>query len=128
MANILLIDDNIDMQKMLTVVLKRQGHEVASAACGLDGIDLALNHPFNIIVLDVMMPDMNGYEVARRLRSDPRTKDLPIIILTARAQSVDQQAAMEAGADAYFAKPVDIAELNNRIQELTTMGRPKPPA
>ena len=125
MAKILLIDDNIDMQKMLTVVLKRQGHEVASAERGLDGIDLALNHPFNIIVLDVMMPDMNGYEVARRLRADPRTQDLPIIILTARAQSVDQQAAMEAGADAYFAKPVDIAELNNRIQELTTMGRPK---
>ncbi len=125
MAKILLIDDNIDMQKMLTVVLKRQGHEIASAERGLDGIDLALNHPFNIIVLDVMMPDMNGYEVARRLRADPRTKDLPIIILTARAQSVDQQAAMEAGADAYLAKPVDIAELNNRIQELTTMGRPK---
>lgn len=125
MAKILLIDDNVDMQKMLTVVLKRQGHEIASAERGLEGIDLALNHPFNVIVLDVMMPDMNGYEVARRLRADPRTKEIPIIILTARAQAVDQQAAMEAGADVYMAKPVDIAELNNRIHELTTLGRPK---
>jgi CheY-like chemotaxis protein len=125
MAKILLIDDNIDMQKMLVIVLKKQGHEILTAERGQQGIDLAMAQPFGIIVLDVMMPDMNGYEVARRLRSEPATKDIPIIILTARAQAVDHQAAMDAGADAYLPKPVDIAELNSRINELTTAGRPK---
>ena len=126
MAKVLLIDDNIDMQKMLTVVLKKQGHEIVAAERGQQGIDFALSQPFNVIVLDVMMPDMNGYDVARRLRAEPSTKDLPIIILTARAQPVDEQAALEAGADAYMAKPVDIAELNNKIQELTALGRSQP--
>lgn len=126
MAKILLIDDNIDMQKMLAVVLRKQGHEVLTAERGQQGIDLANTQNFGAIVLDVMMPDMNGYEVARRLRAEARTKDVPIIILTARAQSVDQQAAFDAGADAYLPKPVDIAELNTRIQELTTSGRPRP--
>lgn len=126
MAKILLIDDNIDMQKMLAVVLRKQGHEVMTAERGQQGIDLANVQNFGAIVLDVMMPDMNGYEVARRLRGDARTKDVPIIILTARAQAVDQQAALDAGADAYLPKPVDIAELNTRIQELTIGGRPRP--
>lgn len=128
MAKILLIDDNIDMQKMLAVVLRKQGHEVLTAERGQQGIDLANAQNFGAIVLDVMMPDMNGYEVARRLRAEARTKDIPIIILTARAQAVDQQAALDAGADAYLPKPVDIAELNTRIQELTTSGRPRPAA
>ncbi len=126
MARILLIDDNVDMQKMLTVVLKKQGHEIATADRGQQGIDLAQSQTFDVVVLDVMRPDMNGYEVARHLRANPATQNLPVIILTARAQSIDQQAALDAGADAYLSKPVDIAELNTKVQELTTYGRPKP--
>ncbi len=127
MSRVLLIDDNLDMQKMLSVVLRKQGHEVVSADRGQMGIDLALNQTFDVVVLDVMMPDMNGYDVARRLRAESRSAATPIIILTARAQPVDQQAALEAGADIYLSKPVDIAELNSKIQELSAVGRPKPP-
>jgi len=76
MAKILLIDDNIDMQKMLTVVLKRQGHEVASAERGLDGIDLALNHPFNIIVLAVGVAVLAlSFFAKSRDREPERTED-----------------------------------------------------
>lgn len=128
MAKVLLVDDNVDMQKMLTVVLKRQNHEIVAADRGQQCLELAQSEPFDVVVLDVMMPDMNGYEVARRMRADERTRNLPIIILTARAQAVDQAAAMDAGADAYLAKPVDIAELNAKIQDLTTQGRPRPAA
>ena len=128
MAKILLIDDNLDMQKMLSVVLKKQGHDILTAERGQTGIDQATNQPFDVVVLDVMMPDMNGYEVARRLRADARTQNLPVIILTARSQAIDQQAALDAGADAYLSKPVDIAELNAKIQELTAHGRPRPAA
>jgi CheY-like chemotaxis protein len=126
MPKVLLVDDNIEMQKMLTVVLKKQGHEVLNADRGQTGIDMATSQPFNVIVLDVMMPDMNGYDVCRILRANPRTKDTPIIILTARAQPVDEQAALEAGADTYMAKPVDINELHNKIEELSNAGRPRP--
>src|SRR5574341_563253 len=126
MAKVLLIDDNVDMQKMLSVVLKKQGHEVVNADRGQQGIELATSQPFNVVVLDVMMPDMNGYDVCRILRADPRTRDTPIIILTARAQPVDHQAALDAGADAYLAKPVDITDLHNKIQEFSNTGRPRP--
>ncbi len=122
MARILIIDDDEGLRTMVQIMLKRSGHEVALAANGAAGLELAEKQPFDIFVLDVMMPDMNGYEVARRLRASPATQNTPIIVLTARAQPVDQKSAIIAGADAYFSKPVAIEALNAKIAELLITG------
>ena len=98
MAHILFIDDNLDVQKLLHVALKRKKqHELTLASNGEEGIALAINHKFDPVCLDIMMPDMDGYEVVRRLRAEPRTQHLPIIMFTSRAQSADAEAGMEAG-------------------------------
>lgn len=122
MARLLLIDDDEGLRTMMQILLKRGGHDITLAGNGQDGLDLAEKQPFDVILLDVMMPDMNGYEVARRLRASPRTQNTPLIILTARAQPVDQKSALIAGADAYFSKPVAIEVLEAKIAELLITG------
>jgi pilus assembly protein CpaE len=118
MATILLIDDDSEFLDMVHLLLQRGGHETVLSADGRDGLAKALADPPDLAIIDVMMPDMTGYEVVRQLRADPETASLPIIILTARGQPVDRQAALEAGADDYMAKPVTMAELYERVEEL----------
>lgn len=119
MARILVIDDNADLLQMIRLLLEeRGGHEVVLSAEGQDGLDKAASDPPDLAIIDVMMPGMTGYEVCQRLRSNPSTADIPIIILTARGQDVDRQAALEAGADVYIAKPVTMADLLEQVNEL----------
>jgi pilus assembly protein CpaE len=123
MARILVIDDNDDMLTMLQMLLERRGnHEVTTSNNGMDGLEKAYNTTPDIMIVDVMMPGLNGYDVVNRLRSDNRTKTVPIIILTARGQSVDRNAALEAGANSHLAKPVDIQVLLSTIDNLLEMG------
>jgi pilus assembly protein CpaE len=122
MARILVIDDNDDMLTMLQMLLERRGnHKVTTSNNGQDGIDKAFNMLPDVAIVDVMMPGLNGYDVLDRLRSDNRTKYLPIIILTARGQAVDRNAALEAGANSHLSKPVDIQELLSTIDSLLEM-------
>ncbi|HUN23371.1 MAG TPA: response regulator [Anaerolineales bacterium] len=118
MAKILVIDDDIDVRQILQVMLKRGGHEVSLAQGGLSGVEMASSQVYDLVITDVMMPDMDGYEVTKRLRTHANTKDQLILILTARAQPADYQAAMAAGADAYLSKPVTHDMLNMRVAEL----------
>jgi pilus assembly protein CpaE len=118
MARILLIDDDSEFLDMINLVMRREGHETVLSADGPDGLAKALVNPPDLAVIDVMMPDMTGYEVVRQLRANPATVSLPIIILTARGQPVDRQAALDAGADDYMSKPVTMAELYERVEEL----------
>jgi len=127
MANILVIDDDRDIRPMMQMLLTRLGHTPAVAARGEEGFISAVNNKFDLVILDLMMPDIDGFEVTRRLRADARTKDLPILIFTARTQLPDQEGAMEAGADGYLTKPVDPRELTNKINQLLT-NRPVRPA
>jgi|GEM_PF-373273 len=128
MAKILFIDDNKDVQKLLHVAIKRKGqHELTLANNGEEGLTVAASQPFDLILLDVMMPGMDGYHVARRLRSDPRTKHIPILMFTARAQSADAEAGMEAGADAYISKLTAVDEVLKKIDGLLAAARNKPP-
>ena len=123
MARILVIDDNDDMLTMLQMLLERRGnHEVTTSNNGIDGLETAYSDLPDIMIVDVMMPGMNGYDVVNRLRADSRTKSIPIIILTARGQPVDRNAALEAGANSHLAKPVDIQELLTTIENLLEMG------
>jgi pilus assembly protein CpaE len=122
MARILVIDDDLDLLQMTRLMLQRGGHEVIVTADGADGIAKAQQlHP-DMAIIDVMMPQMNGYQVVRRLREDPATADIVALILTARAQPVDRDAAMAAQADDYMAKPVAPAELLKKVSELLSRG------
>jgi CheY-like chemotaxis protein len=123
MARILVIDDNDDMLTMLQMLLERRGnHEVITSNNGMDGLEKANSELPDIMIVDVMMPGMNGYDVVNQLRADSRTKSIPIIILTARGQPVDRNAAFEAGANSHLAKPVDIQVLLTTIDNLLEMG------
>ncbi len=123
MANILIVDDDGDIRPMLRATLTKLGHAPTLAANGEEGLAAALVGQFDAIVLDLMMPDLDGYEVTRRLRANPRTKDIPILILTARTQTADQQSALAAGADDYLAKPFDAEVLGARLVEVIKKGR-----
>jgi len=119
MARILVIDDNADLLQMIRVLLEeRGGHQAILSADGEDGLEKAFANPPDLAIVDVMMPGITGYEVCRRLRKEPSTADMPIIILTARGQPVDREAALEAGADVYMAKPVTMAELMEQVNAL----------
>jgi len=117
MARILVIDDSPDMLAMLrTFFERRTSHEVTLATSGKSGLAKATEKVPNLALVDVMMPVMDGYEVVRRLRADPKTRSMGIIILTARGQPVDQQAALQAGADIHLPKPVDIEVLADAVE------------
>ncbi len=122
MASILFIDDDTDIRPLMNVILTRLGHKPTLAARGQEGLDLALKNEFDLVIMDLMMPDLDGYEVTRRLRANPRTRDLPVLIFTARSQPADQEGALQAGADGFLTKPSEPKELGARISELLIAG------
>jgi len=127
MARILVIDDNTDLLQMIRLLLEeRGGHQVILAAEGEDGLRKAVESPPDLAIVDIMMPGMNGYEVCRRLRQEPATASIPIIVLTARGQDIDRKTALEAGADLHIPKPVTMSELLERVNELLARGRETP--
>jgi CheY-like chemotaxis protein/cellulose biosynthesis protein BcsQ len=122
MAKILIVDDDPDLRPLMRITLTKLGHQVSLAARGEEGLQMALSQPFDLVVLDVMMPDLDGYEVTRRLRANPSTKALQILVLTARTQAADYDSAMQAGADGYLPKPFDTDILHRRIAEMLKQG------
>jgi len=118
MSKILIVDDDPDMRPLMRLTLAKLGHQTSLAATGTEGLRLAESESFDLMVLDLMMPDIDGYEVMRRLRSNPATMNLPIIVLTARTQAADYDSAIESGADAYLPKPFDPDTLHRKIGEL----------
>ena len=133
-TKILIVDDDQDSLKLIGLMLQRQGYEVVAANAGNQAIARALNELPDLIILDVMMPDMDGYEVTRRLRSNPKTKDIPIIMFTAKTLIDDKVAGFEAGVDDYLTKPTHPTELSSRIKAIlaksgiSVNGEPAPAA
>ncbi len=124
MANkILIVDDDIDTLQLVGTMLERQGFQILAANNGLKAIELAQKDKPDLILLDVMMPGMDGYEVTRRLRTMENTAFIPIIMFTAKAQVDDKVEGFEAGADDYLTKPTHPAELIARVKKILT--RPK---
>lgn len=117
-AKILVVEDDLESLKLIGLMLQSRGYQVLAALNGPQALQKATTEAPDLVLLDVMMPGMDGYEVARRLRADPRTAHLPIIMLTARGQVTDKVAGFEAGADEYLVKPVHPAELLTRIEAL----------
>jgi len=115
---ILIVDDDIDSLKLIGLMLQRHGYEVSAANAGNQALSKATAEHPNLIILDVMMPDMDGYEVCRRLRANPETKAIPIIMFTAKTLVDDKVAGFEAGADDYLTKPTHPAELASRVKNI----------
>jgi CheY-like chemotaxis protein/MinD-like ATPase involved in chromosome partitioning or flagellar assembly len=115
---ILIVDDDLDTLKLVGLILQRQGYDIVAANSGSQGLAKASAERPNLVLLDVMMPDMEGYEVARRLRADPELSRTPIIMFTAKTLVDDKVAGFEAGVDDYMTKPTHPAELVSRVKAL----------
>jgi pilus assembly protein CpaE len=118
MARVLVIDDDGNLLQMLGLMLERAGHTPILASSGPEGIRIATQSPPDLAIVDVMMPGMSGHDVCRQLRAHPATVDMPILILTARAQAVDRAAALESGANDFMTKPVSPNELETKLGEI----------
>ena len=115
---LLIVDDDLDTLRLIGLMLERQGYEIIAASNGKQALDLAKSELPDLIILDVMMPDLDGYEVARRLRADEDTLKIPIIMFTAKSQMDDRVTGIEAGADAYLTKPTQPRELFAHIKAM----------
>lgn len=116
---VLVVEDDPDQRRLLERMLVGSGWRVATAPDGESGLEAARSHRPDAIVLDVMMPRLNGYQTCRQLKSDPAIAGIPVVMCTSKDQPADQYWATEVGADAFLAKPVDITRLMQMLERLT---------
>jgi two-component system cell cycle response regulator DivK len=116
MATILLVEDHQEIWDFLSRRLKRRGYDVAVAQDGQEGLDKARADKPDLLLLDMNLPVMDGWSVARTLKAEDATKHIPIIALTAHAMSGDREKAIAAGCDDYHAKPIDFSQLLQQIE------------
>jgi len=118
MSKILLVEDNEMNRDMLSRRLERKGFEVVIAIDGQAGVDMASSTNPNIILMDLSLPIIDGWEATRRIKADPATQSIPVIALTAHAMAGDERKALEAGCDDYDTKPIDLKRLLGKIDNL----------
>lgn len=116
--HILIVEDQSDTAEMLTSYFQAQGYEVTSVGWGEDALDLVAETPPDLVVLDICLPDIDGYEVCRRLRSQRRTANVPIVFLTEKREREDKLRGLKLGAVDYITKPFDIRELHLRVRNV----------
>ncbi len=124
--SILVIDDEKDIQKLLQYNLEKEGYKVLSALSGEEGFETARLKKPDLVILDLMLPGMDGLEVCRLLSGAKETKAIPVIMLTAKGSEVDQVVGLELGASDYVAKPFSVKVLTARIKNIFRTQRPKP--
>ena len=118
MTKILLVEDNEMNRDMLSRRLERKGYAVVIAVDGQQGVDMAFADPPALILMDMSLPVLDGWEATRRIKADARTKRVPVIALTAHAMQGDEQKAKEAGCDDYDTKPVELPRLLEKMERL----------
>jgi CheY-like chemotaxis protein len=118
MARILIVEDNDMNWDMLSRRLERRGYQVTRALDGREGVTAAQQRPPDLILMDMGLPVMDGWEATRLLKGDPATRSIPVIGLTAHAMAEDRQKVMDAGCDDYETKPLDLARLLEKISAL----------
>ncbi len=126
MAKILVIEDEADIQQILDYNLREKGHKVTLAGRGEEGLRLARETKPDLVLLDLMLPDMSGTEVCRQIKSDAQLKSTQVIILTAKGEEIDRVVGFELGADDYVVKPFSVRELLLRIQAILRRGTAEP--
>jgi DNA-binding response OmpR family regulator len=117
-GRILVVDDEPHIRRILTALLGMEGFEVKLARDGTEGLKAWTNHVFDLVILDLVMPGASGLEVLAKIRSDPERGATPVIILTAKGQDTDRQAALAGGADDFLTKPFSPKKLVARIREI----------
>jgi len=122
MARILLVEDNEMNRDMLSRRLERKGYTVTCAVDGQEGVAKARSEKPQLILMDMSLPVLDGWEATRRLKADAQTKPIPIIALTAHAMASDEQKAREAGCDDFDTKPIELPRLLGKIEALLTPG------
>lgn len=115
-SKILIVEDDLDVAEMLNAYFRVQGYEVFTVNWGEDGVRAAQTVLPDLLILDIRLPDIDGYEVARRVRTDRRTNEIPIIFLTEKRERIDRLQGFEVGADDYITKPFDVQELRLRVR------------
>jgi DNA-binding response OmpR family regulator len=115
-SKILIVEDDLDVAEMLNAYFRVQGYEVFTVNWGEDGVRAAQTILPDLMILDIRLPDIDGYEVARRVRTDRRTNEIPIIFLTEKRERIDRLQGFEVGADDYITKPFDVQELRLRVR------------
>jgi two-component system phosphate regulon response regulator PhoB len=128
MAKILIVEDEPDLQQVLEYNLKQAGHEVLMTKLGQEGIRLAREQRPELMLLDLMLPDVSGIEVCRALKENPATKAIPVLMVTARGEEIDRVVGFEIGADDYVVKPFSVRELLLRVQAVLRRSRGEPEA
>ncbi len=118
MPKILLVEDNEMNRDMLSRRLERKGFQVVLALDGESGVEMTGSHAPDLILMDMSLPVLDGWEATRRLKADPATRHIPVIALTAHAMSSDREKAIEAGCDDYDTKPIELARLLGKIEAL----------
>ena len=118
MPKILLVEDNEMNRDMLSRRLQRKGYEIGVAVDGAEGVAMALAGGWDLILMDMSLPEIDGWEATRQLRAAPETKDVPIIALTAHAMAGDREKALEAGCNDYDTKPIELDRLLGKMTAL----------
>ena len=118
MVRVMAVDDDHVIRGLLEVYLEMEGHDVITAVDGQDALDKVRADPPDLIILDVMMPNVNGWQVAEQLRAEDATRHIPIILLSARAMENDVRKGTELGADSYVTKPFDPIDLMELVSRL----------
>ncbi|MEN2985400.1 MAG: response regulator [Thermodesulfovibrionaceae bacterium] len=116
MRRILVVDDNEDARELVKKILKKQGYEIIEAVDGEDAIVKAVAYRPDLILMDISIPKIDGYEVTKRLKSRVDFKNVPIIAFTAHAMKGDQEKALEAGCDGYISKPINVRDFPEQIK------------
>jgi phosphate regulon transcriptional regulator PhoB len=127
-SRVLIVEDEPDIRELVVHHLKREGYQVSAASSGEEALRQVQAAPPDLVILDLMMPAMDGLEVCRRLRQDPATAMLPIVMLTAKGDEVDRVLGLEIGADDYVVKPFSPKELLARVHAVLRRSRPAPGA
>lgn len=125
---ILIVEDNELSRDMLSRRLRRKGYEVVTAEDGESGIAMANQHLPDLILMDLSLPKLDGWQTTRKIKENPQTKHIPVIALTAHAMSGDREKAIEAGCDDYDTKPVDLRRLLTKIQRFLGNAKDGPAA
>ncbi len=126
MARILVVEDEKDLQEVLAYNLRHAGHTTILVGGGKDAMSAVVEHRPDLVLLDLMLPDVSGIEICRRLKSDPGTSEVPIVMVTAKGDEVDRVVGFELGADDYVVKPYSLRELLLRVDAVLRRTAPAP--
>jgi len=120
---ILIVEDEESLLKLESILLSSRGYQITGVKDGLAALKALAENSFDLVLLDIMMPGIDGFEVCRRIRGNPQTREIPVVMLTAKKSAADQARGLEVGADAYITKPFKSIKIMDMIESLLAKRR-----